>query len=250
MNELKVVATPVGCLADITERAKRTLIEASAIICENENNCRKLLSALGIRGKFIVPYSADNPEKAGRVLTRVGDKEKCVLVTSAGTPLISDPGYLLVKKAKELKVNVSPVPGPTALATALSVCPYKIKDFIFAGFLPKSSGKIKRTLEKYFEIGLPVVALTTKREVLKVAHVLCAGFSGSRVFLAREMTKLYEEYAAFDSPQEFLKWAEGEIKGEITIVIVPEKEKEGDGNYGRGQGFSRPVPNYQPSPTI
>ena len=241
MRELKVVATPIGCLTDITERARQTLSETDAIICENKKICRKLLSALGIKGKFIMQYSADSPEKAVNVLTRAGNAEKCVFVTSAGTPLISDPGHLLVKKAGELKINVSPVPGPTALAAALSVCPYKIKDFVFTGFLPKSSGKIKRVLEKYFEIGVPVVALTTKREVRKTARILCAGFRCSGIFLAREMTKMHEEYRSFSTPAEFFEWAEGDIKGEITLVIIPEKE-------GRGQGFSRPVPYHKPCP--
>jgi len=222
VRELKVVATPVGCLTDITERAKQTLFEADAIICENKRICRKLLSALGIKGKFIIQYSADIPEKAVNVLTRVRNADRCVLVTSAGTPLISDPGYLLVKKARELKISVFPVPGPTTLAAALSVCPYKIKDFIFAGFLPKSSGKIKKVLEKYFEIDIPVVALTTKREVLKVAQVLLKNFPRCGIFLAREMTKVYEEYRSFGTPEEFIGWAEGDIKGEITLVIVPE----------------------------
>jgi len=233
VRELKVVATPIGCLTDITCRAQQTLSDADAVICENKRICWKLLSALGIKGKFIIQYSADSPEKAVNVLARVRNAEKCVLVTSAGTPLISDPGHLLVKKARELEINVSPVPGPSALAAALSVCPYKIKDFVFTGFLPKSSGKIKRVLEKYFEIGVPVVALTTKREILKVAQVLRNDFPHCGIFLAREMTKVHEEYRSFGTPAEFFEWTEGDIKGEITLVI---KGKEGD-------RAKRPVPN-------
>ena len=224
MKELKVIATPIGCLSDVSVRAKAFLEASDAIICENRARCRKLLSALGIKGKFIAVYSADSIEKAGYIFSLLSEKDKCVFIVSAGTPAVSDPGHLLIKETVKRGVAVSPVPGPTAIGALLSVCPRKIKDFIFAGFLPKKKESLRKALAGYFKQDIPVIAFSTKRDVRRLSSVLGEYFPVSQVFAGREMTKKFEEYVFFENIADFKSWTEN-IKGEITLIIFPQEIK-------------------------
>ena len=228
MKELAVIATPIGCLGDITVRARESLTEAGAVICENIPRGRKLLSALGIKGKFLAAYPADGESRAENIFERLASYDKCAFVTSAGTPSVSDPGHFLMRAAYGRGVKVFPVPGPSAPASLLSVCPEKVKDFIFAGFLPKKKEALKKKLAGYFKLGLPVVVFTTKRDIRKVSGVLKEEFPAFAVFAGREMTKKFEEYVYFEDAAGFSAWSEN-IKGEITLIVFPEKEKVKNG---------------------
>ncbi|MCD6413194.1 MAG: 16S rRNA (cytidine(1402)-2'-O)-methyltransferase [Elusimicrobia bacterium] len=223
MRELKVVATPIGNLGDITERAIRAIREADAVICENAGKTKNLLNSLAITDKIFFQYPADNPFYAKKIFRRTENLDRCVLLTSAGTPVISDPGFLLVKEAIARGVVVTPIPGATSVACLLSVCPVKLKEFIFMGFAPKKKGKLGKKLASFLGFGIPVVMLASKRELSKVASALEDTKIPVAIFVGREMTKKFEEYKKFDKLTKFKLWVEDDLKGEFTLAVFPQK---------------------------
>ncbi|MBA3066682.1 16S rRNA (cytidine(1402)-2'-O)-methyltransferase, partial [bacterium] len=130
MNELNVIATPIGNLGDITLRASAALRRADAVICESSEKTKKLLFALGVKGKTLINYPSDDEGRINFVFNAAADRPVCALVTSAGTPLVSDPGHLIVREAKLRGIPVFPLPGASSPGAILSVCPFKIKDYI------------------------------------------------------------------------------------------------------------------------
>jgi len=219
MKELFILSTPIGNLKDITLRAVEVLKEADVILCESPFKMRKLLHALKIQGKKFFTYR-EEPYFFKKIFKQLENK-KCVFITSAGTPLISDPGFGLVDEAFKRKIKVTPIPGVSALTTILSACPLKMKEFAFLGFLPRSEGKIKKTISKFLDLKIPVVVFLSKRQIKKLGKVLVNFYKEAKIFVAREMTKAYEEFLLFKNPIAFEKWSEGEILGEITMVILP-----------------------------
>ncbi|PKN00221.1 MAG: rRNA (cytidine-2'-O-)-methyltransferase [Elusimicrobia bacterium HGW-Elusimicrobia-2] len=221
MNELNVIATPIGNLADITVRASELLKRSDAIICESSEKTKKLLFALGIKGKPLINYPSDNEGRVSSVFRAAEVRDMCVLVSSAGTPGVSDPGHLIVREARRRGIPVFPVPGPHAPGACLSVCPFKIKEYIFAGFLPRGFSAAAAVLKKYFTLGVPVVAFATKRNIERVSRILKEYFPRTSVFAGREMTKKFEEYALFDDADSFSAWASSKKLGEFTLVLNP-----------------------------
>jgi len=220
MKELFILSTPIGNLKDITLRAVEVLKEADVILCESPFKMRKLLHALKIEGKKFFTYR-ENPYFFKKIFKQLGGK-KSVFITSAGAPLISDPGFGLVKEAFKRKIKVTPVPGASALTTILSAYPLKMKEFAFLGFLPKSEGKIKKTISKFLDLKVPVVVFLSKRQVKKLGKILANFYENSKIFVAREMTKAYEEFILFENPVAFEKWSENKVLGEITMVVSNE----------------------------
>ncbi|MCD6311411.1 MAG: rRNA (cytidine-2'-O-)-methyltransferase [Elusimicrobia bacterium] len=221
MNELNVMATPIGNMGDITGRSVEILKKADAVICESAEKTKKLLFSLGVKGKRLIIYPADNEGRANFVFKAAADKDLCVLVSSAGTPLVSDPGHLIIREARLRGIPVFPLPGASSPSVILSVCPFKIKDYIFAGFLPRGFSAAAGALKKYFALGIPVVAFATKRNIERVARVLKEYFSGTAVFAGREMTKKFEEYELFKDIESFCEWASQKKPGEFTLVFKP-----------------------------
>ncbi len=221
MKELNVIATPIGNLADITERAAGLLRSADAIICESSEKTKKLLFALGVKGKTLINYPADNEGRINSVFNAAARRDVCVLVSSAGTPLVSDPGHMIVREARLRGIPVFPLPGASSPAACLSVCPFKIKDYIFAGFLPRGFSAAAAALKKYFTLGIPVVAFATKRNIERVSRVLKEYFPDTAVFAGREMTKKFEEYELFEDIEAFCLWASQKKPGEFTLVLKP-----------------------------
>ena len=224
---LYIVATPLGNLDDITLRAIKTLQSVDAIACEDTRRASILLRHLEISGKTLISYHAFNETKAiTSILELLEDGLDIAVITDAGTPAISDPGYALVRAAYEKPARVIPVPGPSAVTAALSVCPLPVHNFFFAGFLPHKKGR-KSKLEFLATLESTVVFYESPHRILKLLNEIQDTFTGSEVFMAREATKLHEEYL-WGTPSDMIERFTGEkTRGEFVVVVYPKGEKEG-----------------------
>lgn len=223
MGILSIVATPIGNLGDITLRAIETLKHADAIACEDTRVTAKLLQRLEISKPLLI-YSAQNARSgAGRVLSLLREGKHVALVTDAGTPSISDPGTELVAQARDMGSRVDAIPGPSALAAALSIAGVPTNEFLFLGFLPHKKGR--QTLFK--EIALEkrtVVFYESPHRILKALESLAAVLSPQRrVVICRELTKLYEEVLQGTAGEigKELAEREGGVRGEFVVIVAP-----------------------------
>ncbi|MGB9824528.1 MAG: 16S rRNA (cytidine(1402)-2'-O)-methyltransferase [Candidatus Hydrothermia bacterium] len=194
---LYVIATPIGNLEDITLRALKTLNEVEVIFCEDTRVFLRILDHYGIKGKKLERYDEHVESiKIPEIVKLIKEGKKLALVTNAGTPTISDPGYRLVRKLREEGLKVIPIPGPSALITAISVSGLPTDSFVFYGFLPRKEGKRKKLMESWIEEERTIIFYESPERVkrtlleLKSFEKLADRF----IFIAREMTKFFEEY--------------------------------------------------------
>ena len=222
MASLFVVATPIGNLEDLSPRAERALRESAAVAAESINRTRKLLSHLGISGKKLISCRESNRDwAAGQVAELLGQGLDVALVSDSGTPGVSDPGSVVVEKAAEAGHRVSPVPGPSALASALSVSGFAGTPSVFLGFCPTKTGARKKLLERAAATGWPVVLFEGPHRLAKTARDLLEVFGNRRVVLARELSKLNEEVAHLSLARlaELAGQGGDKARGEITLVV-------------------------------
>ena len=219
---LYLVATPIGNLEDITLRALRILREEAALIaCEDTRQTQKLLDHFGIR-KPVISYHEHNEEaRTAELVERLTSGDSVALVSDAGTPLISDPGYRLVNSAIASGIRVVPIPGVSALLTALAASGLPTDDFRFAGFLPAKSGARQRFLKQLAGETTTLIVYESPHRILESLDDIQQVMGDRRVVLARELTKLHEEFLR-GSAGEILNAlrARPAIKGEITLVIA------------------------------
>jgi 16S rRNA (cytidine1402-2'-O)-methyltransferase len=218
MGVLYVVATPIGNLEDISPRALRTLREASLIAAEDTRRTRNLLRHFGIDTP-LVSYHAHSPRgRREAILTAlaVGD---VALVSDAGTPGVSDPGDDLVAAAHAAGFAVSPIPGPSAAAAAVSASGLVPGPFIFAGFPPRKGGERRRTLADLAAAGMPAVFFEAANRMAETLVDLAAAFGDRPALVARELTKMHEEVRR-GRLRELAEWAAAHPpRGEIVIVV-------------------------------
>ncbi len=217
---LFVVATPIGNLEDVSLRVLRTLKEVDVIVCEDTRKTSNLLRHYNILKKPLISYyKGVEKQKLSRIINLLKEGKNVALCSEAGTPLISDPGALLVRTAHEEGIKVEPIPGPSALTAALQASGIDTsKGFIFMGFLPRKKGELKRILN-LFHLDLPIILYLSPHRFSKEISLLYEKLGERRCFLAREITKLHEElvYSTLSSLKE-----RKNIKGEITLIILPE----------------------------
>ena len=221
MSTLFVVATPIGNLEDITLRALRTLREADAIFCEDTRVTAKLLAKYEISKPLIRADERSEEKAAARALELLADEKKIALVTDAGTPGISDPGARLVKAVREAGYVVVPIPGASAVTTALSVAGLTGHEFVFMGFLPHKKGR-QTALKRISEEERAVILYESPHRIEKLMSELAHAIPEREVKLFRELTKLYEE-TLVGMPQELWPRLEtdGSARGEFVVVISP-----------------------------
>lgn len=217
---LYIVATPIGNLEDITHRAVRILKEADLIACEDTRHTRKLLSHFGIETPT-TSYYEHNKFSKGDVLLRALDEGKNVaLVSDAGTPGISDPGYNLVAAAVEKGIAVVPVPGPSAAVAALCASGLPTDRFLFVGFLPQKDGKKRRVLESVARQPSTLIFYESPFRVTKTLHLMKEVFGGDRrCVLAHELTKVYEGFFRGTIDDILARDSELIAKGEWIVLI-------------------------------
>lgn len=217
---LYIVPTPLGNLGDITTRAKEELENCDFIIAENPATTHKLLHLLKLPKKQVVQF-ADHNEKLvlEKYLTRLENEDAC-LVSDAGTPGISDPGFRLVRAARSANISVVALPGANAATTALSASGLPTDRYLFVGFFPKTEHKVSELVKLAQSSESTLIAYESPQRISKTLEYINKNFPEANCVIARELTKLHEEYLAGKPNQllELLK-AKSNIKGEITFLL-------------------------------
>jgi len=217
---LYIVPTPLGNLKDITLRAKETLAECDFIIAENPATTHKLLQLLELPKKEVVQFANHNEQKVLPQLLERLVNSSASLVSDAGTPGISDPGFRLVRACREANIEIVPLPGPSAAITALAGSGLPTDRFLFVGFLQKTEHKVLQAVTMAKNTESTLVAYESPQRVEKTIGFIAKQFPGARVVVARELTKLHEEFISGTAPEilEKLK-TKPVIKGEITLLV-------------------------------
>jgi 16S rRNA (cytidine1402-2'-O)-methyltransferase len=223
---LFVVATPIGNLEDITYRAVRTLREVDLIACEDTRHSRRLLAHFGIDKPTISYHDYNESGRTADLAGRLLAGQNIALISDAGTPLISDPGFRIVQHAAAHGIPVIPIPGPSALIAALSASGLPTDSFYFGGFLPNKASQRRKTLEEAASLGCTVIFYEAPHRILHALEDVEKIFGSDRkVVLTREMTKLHEEFLR-GTAGTVLRDIRGrrELKGELTLLIGKSKQ--------------------------
>ncbi|MDF1630721.1 MAG: 16S rRNA (cytidine(1402)-2'-O)-methyltransferase [Alcanivoracaceae bacterium] len=228
---LHIVSTPVGNLDDITRRALAVLAEVDAVAAEDTRHTGRLLDELGIRQSLISYHDHNEQERTPQLIERLQRGDNLALVSDAGTPLVSDPGYRLVRACHQAGIRVVPVPGASALLAALVVAGLPTDRFIFEGFLPSKGSGRNAALRRISESAVTSVVYEAPHRILTLLDELKAAVEGGReVVLCRELTKHFEtvlpgsvgdirDKVAADSNQQ---------RGEIVLLVAPAPERTVD----------------------
>ena len=216
---LYIVATPIGNLEDITLRALRMLGEVDFILAEDTRKTGILLKRFKIKKKLVSFLEHNERKKTDWVISELKKGKKIALVSSAGTPSISDPGYILIEECIKQSIKVSSVPGPSAATNALVVSGLPRDKFLFLGFLPRKKGKKTKALKEAGQIKCTIVIFESPFRVKKTIAKAKEVFTDKRVVLVREMTKMHEETVkgSFSEIEEKVK--DKNVKGECVLVI-------------------------------
>jgi 16S rRNA (cytidine1402-2'-O)-methyltransferase len=223
-----VVGTPIGNLEDVTLRALRILKEADVIFCEDTRVTKRLLGKYDIGTRTTSLNARTEHAKIGSVMGALREGKKIALVTDAGTPGISDPGGLVVSVIREKmpEVKIEAIPGPSALATALSVAGVPVADFVFLGFLPHKKGR-QTLFREIAESKRAVIFYESPHRIMKTLSSLAELFSNSRelenrqIVVARELTKIYEEIVRGNAKEtlDYFEKNEEKQKGEFVVIV-------------------------------
>lgn len=221
-STLFVVATPIGNLDDLSPRARQVLDEAELIAAEDTRRTKRLLSHFGIKTPLYALHDYNEAARVSHLLERLADGQTVALVSDAGTPLISDPGFRLVTAAQQQGIRVSPVPGASALLAALSVAGLPTDRFVFEGFLPARPAARRKRLEALTGESRSLVFFEAVHRIGDSVADLARAFGPERrAFLGREMTKLHEQCVAATLGELRERLADGSIatKGEFVLVV-------------------------------
>ena len=219
-GKLYIVSTPIGNLKDITFRALETLEQSDFIACEDTRETSKLLKHYKISNELVSFNAFSEKRKIHLVIKRLRQGENCALVSDSGTPAISDPGIRLISEAEKAGITVVPVPGATALITALTISGLPTDSFVFEGFIPQKKGRQKK-LKELSEEKRTIVLYESTYRIVKLIGELEQYMHGRFVVVCRELTKKFEEtWRGY--PGELKKDISDKItKGEFVVVIAP-----------------------------
>ena len=229
MGHLYVVSTPIGNLKDITLRAIDTLKEVDLIFSEDTRVTKKLLHHLGIKGRIQSLNEQNEAKKTPKILQELSQGKSVALLSDAGTPLISDPGYCLIKQAREKFFNIIPVPGCCAAIAALSVSGIATDKFYFHGFLPSSELAQLRELGKLAQRKETLIFYESVHRLQSTIGHMIKIFGGNRkAVVCKEITKLHESYLGENLSEidEYVKNNPKKIRGEFTIIIDGNKQEQ------------------------
>ena len=226
-NGLYLVSTPIGNLKDITLRAIETLKKSTYILCEDTRVSRILLDRYEIKSRLISNHKFNESKNLNKIIDLLKSGEIISLISDAGTPSISDPGTILVNECIKNNIKIIPVPGPSAVATAVSISGFSEK-FFFYGFLPEKKQAIANVFTQISKFNETSVFFVSSKKVNKIIPELKKNFSGRKIVFCREISKIYEEFIRKDVDD--LEMFNKGLKGELTIVI---SEKKINKNYSQ-----------------
>jgi 16S rRNA (cytidine1402-2'-O)-methyltransferase len=221
-GHLYIVATPIGNLADLTDRARAILAAADVIACEDTRTTGGLLTRLGLR-KDLVPYHEHNETEAAEKLVALLAAGKSVAVVSdAGTPALSDPGFRIVRACRRRNLPVVPVPGPSALLAVLSASGLPTNGFLYVGFLPPKSAARISFFEKYRDFDFTLALFESCHRIDKAVAEVVSTLGATRVIcVAKEVTKLHEAFFVGAAADVQARLAKASLKGEFVVLIAP-----------------------------
>ena len=231
IGQLFIVATPIGNLNDITYRAIETLKSVDTIAAEDTRHTGKLLSHYGITTKTTAFHDHNEKDKANLLINWLKAGKDIALVSDAGTPLISDPGYAIVNLCREQGIRVTPIPGPCAAIAAVSCSGLPTDNFTFMGFIPVKQKARQDFLAKVNELTGTAICYESPRRITDSVNAVieCCG-ADTKVVLAKEITKTFETYYS-GSATELLDWLQADLvhqKGEMVLMIAPKVVDKGD----------------------
>ena len=219
---LYVVSTPIGNLKDITLRALDILNTSNTILCEDTRVSRKLLSHYNINKKMISYHKFNEKKNLDKIIDILKNGQIVSLISDAGTPTISDPGKILIKKCIDENISIVPIPGPSAVTTSYSISGFSDK-FYFHGFLSKTNSSIKRDFEIFKSLDCSIIFFISAQKLLKKMDFFKETFEDREILICRELTKIHESfYRGNISSINELKFIP---KGEVTVIISQRKEK-------------------------
>ncbi len=225
-NGLYVVATPIGNLDDISKRALEVLTQADVIACEDTRVTRKLFALLSLdANKPFITYQDHNEEQqAQKLIDLINEGKSLALVSDAGSPLISDPGYKLVRKCREQGVKVWTVPGCCAVISALQLSGLPTNRFMFAGFIPNKEKAREDLFKELCLLNSTLVFYETAQRIVKTLNVAQKYFQNREIAVAREITKLYEECLNGTAEELIQHFENNTPKGEMVLMVAPPVE--------------------------
>jgi 16S rRNA (cytidine1402-2'-O)-methyltransferase len=228
-GSLFLVATPIGNLEDITFRAVRTLKEADLIACEDTRHTRRLLDHYGIEKPTISYHEHNESGRSESLVERIRSGANVALVSDAGTPLISDPGYRLVKAAVEAEIRIIPIPGPSAILAALTASGLPTDAFYFGGFVSQKQSARRKSLQALANLDCALVFYEAPHRILETLQDIAEIYGDREIVLTRELTKLHEEFLRGPALALFRNLKDRDsVKGEITLVIGKPAAKPAD----------------------
>ena len=222
-NGLYLVSTPIGNLKDITFRAIDTLKKSDYILCEDTRVSKNLLDRYEIKSSLISYHKFNEKKIVTKIISLLRSGKIISLISDAGTPNISDPGKILINECIKNNIKIFPIPGPSAVVTAVSISGFSDK-FFFYGFFPEKKKNLFNDLKYLSTLNFTLVFFVSPKKINKIIPELKKNFSGRQIVFCREISKLYEEFIRCDIDD--LKIFSNELKGEITIVISEEKNSK------------------------
>ena len=216
---LYIVATPIGNLDDLTLRALKILETVAVIACEDTRHSRKLFNKYKLRNKLISYYQPKEKQKAKQIMNLLKEGTDVALISNAGTPCISDPGFPLVRAAINENIKIVPIPGASAVTTALSAAGLPTHKFLFLGFPPVKKQATKKLLQSLSSIDATLVFYLPPRKIISFLDAIQHTLSDRQIVIAREMTKIFEEFIRGSAEELLHKLKSKTIKGEATVLI-------------------------------
>ena len=222
-NGLYLVSTPIGNLNDITFRAIETLKKSEYILCEDTRISKKLFEKFNIKSKLISNHKFNEKKLTHKIIDEIKTGKVISLISDAGTPCISDPGAILINECIKNKIEIFPVPGATAVTSAMSVSGFSEK-FFFYGFFPNKEKKLLDDMEILSKIDSSLVFFISAKKINKKIPLIKKNFQGRKILICREISKFYEEFLRFEVDE--LNEFDNELKGELTVVISEKKNNK------------------------
>jgi 16S rRNA (cytidine1402-2'-O)-methyltransferase len=225
VGRLVICPTPIGNLRDVTERVLAALADADVIACEDTRRTRVLLDAHGVRGRLLSYHEHNERSRAPELVRRIADGEVVALVSDAGTPLLSDPGYELLRACIEAGLPLEVLPGPSAVTTALVASGLPAEGFCFVGFLPRARAELGRLLAGAHQT---LVAFESPRRLASTLAVIAESEPDRRVAVCRELTKLHEEVCRGGAAELAQHYREHPPRGEVVLVCERAQAQSAD----------------------